>query len=154
VPKSLNNHNDIIHAIGIKTTPERLYEAITTQKGLAAWWTPGTKAEPRVGGVNEFKFDGTTVKFQVEALEPLHRVVWSTVEVPSDWDGTQVTFDLTPDGDVVYLRFSHTGFASTDGGFGMTSYSWAQYLRSIKMLLETGRGEPYGSQGSRLAGTT
>ncbi len=51
-------------------------------------------------------------------------------------------------------RFSHAGFASPGGSFGVTSYAWAQYVRSIKLLLETGEGEPFGSRGSRLAGTT
>jgi len=27
-----------------------------------------------------------------------------------------------------------------------TSYAWAQFLRSLKILLETGQGEPFGSR--------
>jgi hypothetical protein len=76
------------------------------------------------------------------------------VQVPPKWEGTQILFDITPKDDIVNLKFSHIGFASPDGSFGVTSYSWAQYLRSIKLLLETGEGEPFGSVGSRLAGTT
>jgi uncharacterized protein YndB with AHSA1/START domain len=145
---------DIVHSVDIEATPERLYDAITTQLGLAGWWTPQVKAEPKVGALNEFHFVDTTLKFRVDRLEPDHHVSWSSVQVPSDWEGTQVTFDITPEGNTVNLRFSHIGFASTGGSFGVTSYSWAQYLRSIKLLLETGEGEPFGSVGSRLAGTT
>ena len=47
---------DIVHSVDIETTPERLYEAIATQKGLAGWWTPQVKAEPTVGALNEFHF--------------------------------------------------------------------------------------------------
>jgi len=107
-----------------------------------------------VGALNEFYFEGTTLTFRVDKLEPARHVSWSSVQVPSDWEGTQVLFDISPSGNLVNLRFSHTGFTSLDGSFGVTSYSWAQYLRSIKLLLETGEGEPFGSQGSRLAGTT
>jgi uncharacterized protein YndB with AHSA1/START domain len=145
---------DIVHSIDIRTTPESLYEAITTQKGLARWWTPQVKAEPAIGAINEFYFDGTTLKFRIDKLEPAHHVAWSSVQVPSDWEGTQVLFDIIPEGDTVNLRFSHSGFASDGGSFGATSYAWAQYVRSIKLLLENGEGEPYGSRGSRLAGTT
>jgi uncharacterized protein YndB with AHSA1/START domain len=145
---------DIVHSVDIKTTPDRLYEAITTQKGFAGWWTPQVKAEPTVGALNEFHFEGTILKFRVNKLENARRVGWSSVQVPSDWEGTQVLFDITPQDDTVNLRFSHSGFASTGGSFGVTSYSWAQYLRSIKLFLETGEGEPFGSRGSRLAGTT
>ncbi len=145
---------DIVHSVDIETTSDRLYEAITTQKGLAGWWTPHVKAEPMVGALNEFHFEGTTLKFRVDKLEAGRHVAWSSVQVPPDWERTQVLFDITPEGDTINLRFSHTGFASLSGSFGVTSYSWAQYLRSIKLLLETGEGEPFSSRGSRLAGTT
>ena len=145
---------DIVHNVIIKTTPDHLYEAITTQKGLAGWWTPQTKAEPTIGTLNEFRFIGTILKFRIDALEPTRHIAWSSVQVPPDWEGTQVLFDITPEDNTANLRFSHIGFASTGGSFGITSYSWAQYLRSIKLLLETGEGEPFGSVGSRLAGTT
>ena len=144
----------IVHSVDIETTPDHLYDAITTQKGLSGWWTPQVKAEPTVGTLNEFRFAGITLTFCVSKLEPARHVAWSSVQVPPDWEGTQVLFDITPKDDMVNLRFSHAGFASLDGSFGVTSYSWAQYLRSIKLLLETGEGEPFGSAGSRLAGTT
>jgi uncharacterized protein YndB with AHSA1/START domain len=152
--KGNNMQFDIVHSVDIKTTPARLYEAITTQKGLAGWWTSQVKAEPATGVVNEFYFEDTALKFRVDKLESARHVAWSSVQVPPDWEGTQVLFDITPQDDSVNLRFSHTGFASYGGSFGVTSYSWAQYMRSIKLLLETGEGEPFGSKGSRLAGTT
>lgn len=145
---------DIVHSIDIATTPERLYEALTTQKGIAGWWTPDVKAEPVVNSVNELNFQGTTLKFRVDKLEPARHVAWSSMDVPPQWEDTRVLFDITPDGDMVNLKFSHAGFTSLEGDFGITSYSWAQYVRSIKLLLETGEGEPFGSRGSRLAGTT
>ena len=145
---------DIVHSVDIKTTADRLYEAITTRKGLAGWWTPQVKAEPMIGAINEFHFEGTTLRFRVNELEPARHIAWSSVQVPSHWEETQVQFDIIPGDDTVNLRFSHTGFASTGGSFGVTSYSWAQYMCSIKLLLETGEGEPFGSRGSRLAGTT
>ncbi len=145
---------DIVHSIDIATTPERLYDALTTRKGIAGWWTPDVKAEPVVGTVNEMSFVGTTLKFRVDELEPARHVAWSSVDVPPQWKNTQVIFDITPEEDMVNLKFRHNGFTSLDGDFGITSYSWAQYVRSIKLLLETGEGEPFGTEGSRLAGTT
>lgn len=145
---------DIVHSVTIGATAQRLYSVITTQEGLAQWWTPEVKAEPTVGVLNEFRFEGTTLTFRVEELEPSRHIAWSSVQVPPDWEGTRVLFDITAEHGAVNLRFSHAGFASMGGSFGVTSYSWAQYLRSMKLLLETGVGEPFGSQGSRLAGTT
>jgi uncharacterized protein YndB with AHSA1/START domain len=145
---------DIIHSIDIETTPERLYDAVTTRKGIAGWWTPDVKAEPKVGAINELGFMGMILKFRVDRLEPVRHISWSGLQVPPLWEQTRVHFDITPDGDMVLLKFTHAGFTSTGGDFGLTSYSWAQYVRSIKLLLESGEGEPFGSKGSRLAGTT
>jgi uncharacterized protein YndB with AHSA1/START domain len=146
---------DIVHCIDIDTTPERLYQAITTQEGLAGWWAPQSKAEPKLGSLNEFNFGPErTLKFRVEQLESARRVVWSSLQVPPDWSATQVRFDITPKGHRVSRRFCHSGFASTAGSFGMTNYSWAQYIRSLKFFLETGKGEPFESPASRAAGTT
>ena len=146
---------EIVHSIDIKPTPERLYEAITTQKALAGWYTPQTKAEPKVGAIIEFRFGReATLTFRVEKLEPTRQVVWSAVQAPPDWRGAYLTFDITPAENAANLRFSQTGFAPDYALLSCFSYLWAQYIRSLKLLLEAGEGEPYGSPASRAAGTT
>ena len=146
---------EILLSLDIAATPERLYEALTTQEGLAGWWTPEAKAEPRVGAVNEFGFAGLArLAFRVDALEPGRHVAWSAMQVPPDWQGTRIAFDITPAEKSVNLRFSQTGFAHPYEHFGMFSYLWAQYMRSLKLLAETGAGEPFGSPGSKAARTT
>lgn len=145
----------IVLRVDIETTPEQLYDAITTQKGLAGWYTPQTKAEPRVGTMVELQFDeSTTLMFCVDELEAESHVTWSGVQVPSDWEGTRIQFDLTSHGDLVTLQFHQTGLPPAYDDLSCLSYLWSQYLRSLKAFLETGEGEPYGSAGSRLAGTT
>lgn len=146
---------DIVLSVNIQTTPERAYEAITTQKGLAGWWTPEVKAEPTVGAVDEFYFGGAVVKFRVDKLEPGRHVAWSGVQqIFPDWEGTKILFDIAPEGEGVSLKFSQTGFESLGGTYAGSNYAWAQFLRSLKLLLETGKGEPFGSEGSRRAGTS
>jgi uncharacterized protein YndB with AHSA1/START domain len=147
--------SDILLSVDIQTTPQQLYEAITTQQGLAGWYTPKTKAEPRMGAVIELKFDElTTLKFHVDEIEAERHVIWSGVQVPTDWEGTHIRFDMTPQGNMVNLQFSQTGLPPAYEDLGVFSYLWGQYLRSLKVFLETGEGEPFGSAGSRLAGTT
>ncbi len=50
--------NDILHRVGITTSPEDVYAALTTIDGLAGWWTEDTRGDSAVGGVIEFRFDG------------------------------------------------------------------------------------------------
>jgi uncharacterized protein YndB with AHSA1/START domain len=146
---------DIIHGVEIETTAEKLFEALSTEKGIAAWWTTA-KTQAKVGGINEFAFGPGAVTFRVERLEPGKAVAWSAEQVPPEWKGTQVLFELSngSKGGSVALRFGHTGFKTMTPIVAFTSYAWAQFLRSLKLLLETGEGEPYGSPASLAAGTT
>jgi uncharacterized protein YndB with AHSA1/START domain len=146
---------DIIHGLDIDTTAERLFEALSTDEGIAAWWTKA-KTHPTVGGINEFAFGAGAVSFRVERLEPGKAVEWSADQVPPDWKGTRVLFELSEGKrrGTVTLRFTHAGFHAMTPVVAFTSYAWAQYLRSLKLLLETGRGEPFGSAASLAAGTT
>jgi uncharacterized protein YndB with AHSA1/START domain len=146
---------DIIHGLEIETTAEKLFAALSTDRGIAAWWTKA-KTQPKVGGINEFAFGSGVVTFRVEKLEPGKAVAWAADQVPPDWKGTQVRFELSDGtgGGTVSLRFSHTGFKTMTPVVAFTSYAWAQFLRSLKLLLETGQGEPFGSPASLAAGTT
>lgn len=142
--------------LGFDATPERTYEAITTQKGLADRYTPRTKAQPKVGGLVEFGFaaEGVTLSFRVKELEYARHVAWSGTGVPPDWRKPRILFDIEPSEESVNLRFRQTGLPGQYKMAGCFTYLWGQYLRSLKMLLETGKGEPYGSPGALAAGTT
>jgi uncharacterized protein YndB with AHSA1/START domain len=35
---------DILHRVGIKSSPDAVYRALTTLDGLAGWWTRNTQA--------------------------------------------------------------------------------------------------------------
>ena len=143
---------DIVHEIDIATTPERLYEALTTQAGLAAWYTPDTAF---MADEVQFQFAAlTTLRFRVERLDLNRHVTWTGIEVPEEWKSTPITFDIVPDRDSVTLRFRQSGFADGYRPFGGFSYCWGQYIRSLKLLLEAGKGEPFGSAESIACGTT
>jgi uncharacterized protein YndB with AHSA1/START domain len=157
---------DIIHELKIETTPEKLFNALSTDDGISAWWTKA-KTQTEVGGINEFDFRGNPATFRIEKLEPGKVVGWSAQQVPPDWKGTHVLFEVSTEpvdqrwgaghkdqrGSVV-LRFSHKGFKAMTPLVAFSSYSWAQFLRSLKLFLETGKGEPFGSPASIAAGTT
>jgi uncharacterized protein YndB with AHSA1/START domain len=128
---------DIIHGLDIETTADKLFEALSTDKGVAAWWTKA-KTHPEVGSLNEFAFGPGAVTFRVEKLEPGKAVAWSAEQVPPDWKGTKVLFELS-NGDKagsVTLRFSHLGFKTLTPVVAFTSYAWAQFLRSLKLAYQ------------------
>jgi uncharacterized protein YndB with AHSA1/START domain len=145
---------DINLGVEIQTTPAKLFAALTTDTGIAAWWTKA-KTSASVGAINEFAFGTDVVTFRTETLEPGKAVGWAAAQVPADWKSTKVLFDISQDkSGTVVLRFSHRGFETMTPMVAFTGYAWAQYLRSLKLYLETGTGEPSGSPASIAAGTT
>jgi len=47
---------DILHKIGIQSSLNDTYRALTTPEGLSAWWTNSTQDESDVGGPLKFRF--------------------------------------------------------------------------------------------------
>ena len=48
----------IIHFVRIHAVPENVYRALTTEDGLAGWWSTVVRVQPNVGGVIDFRFTG------------------------------------------------------------------------------------------------
>lgn len=146
---------NIIHSIQIKTTPERLVEAVTTAKGIAGWYTPEVKMESKIGSLIALTFgDYGTITFRLEAIEPGRRASWIGVDVPPEWKGSRVAFEVTSVKDEVDFTFTHSGLPDPYAEFGCFNYLWGQYVRSLKFFVETGVGEPFGSAASKAARTT
>ena len=137
---------DIMHLVKIHTSPELVYQALTTAEGIRHWWTRDADLDAQIGGTGEFRFSygGTVVtQVRVEVLTPPSRVGWKTVSsFRPEWDGTTITFDLRAEGSDTVLAFAHRGFDRADEGFALTTTGWGYYLVSLQQYLETGKGAP------------
>ncbi len=138
---------DILHRVGIKSSLDEVYKALTTREGLAAWWAINTQGEGKVGGVIKFRFSAAGVEiggFDMKVLEllPAKRVLWQVVEGPQEWVGTKVSFDLRQSGDHAIVLFKHQGWKEPVEFMHHCSTKWAIYLMSLKSLVETGKGSP------------
>jgi uncharacterized protein YndB with AHSA1/START domain len=138
---------DIMHLIRIRTSSERVYQALTTAEGIRNWWTRDADLDARIGGAGEFRFyDGKGVtKVRVDDLEPPNRVRWKTLSAnaPGGWDGTTITFALRREGADTVVSFAHSGFEHANEGYALVTTGWAYYLVSLQQYLETGRGTPH-----------
>jgi len=47
---------DILHRVGIKSTPKKVFEALSTIDGLSHWWIVDTKGNAKQGGIIHFGF--------------------------------------------------------------------------------------------------
>ena len=140
---------DILHRIGIKSSPAAVYNALTAREGLAAWWTNDTQGESKIGGALQFRFADTrgvemgSFAMRVLDLQPARRVQWEVVGGPDDWIGTRISFDLKQEDDYVIVLFKHQDWKEPVEFMHHCSTKWATFLTmSLKPLLETGTGTP------------
>jgi len=133
---------DILHRVGIKSSLNEVYKALTTREGLAGWWTHDTRGESTVGGVLKFRFAAGGFDMKVLDLRPAEHVLWQVVDGPKEWIGTKVRWDLKQDGDYAIVLLKHQDWREPVEFMHHCSTKWAIFLMSLKSLLETGKGAP------------
>ena len=133
---------DILHRVGIKSSPDEVYKALTTREGLAAWWTNNTQGESNVGGVLQFRFGNGGFDMKVLELDPAKRVLWQVVDGPKEWIGTKVSWELRQESDYAIVLFKHEDWKEPVEFMHHCSTKWGLFLMSLKSLVETGKGAP------------
>ncbi len=134
---------DIIHTVRVKAPREKVYEALSTIDGLAAWWTRTTEGASAPGETIAFRFGQHVTKVRVEELARGGRVAWRVTESSPDWVGTRMTFDLSEQDGATLVRFGHRDWAEANDFYGHCSMKWATFLLSLKSVVETGAGAPF-----------
>jgi uncharacterized protein YndB with AHSA1/START domain len=139
---------DIVHRIGIKAPLSKVYAALSTVEGVAGWWTRETSGESKLGGAVNVLFRSPAGKevgqmdFELRKLEPNQQVLWRFTAGPPEWLGTDVTFDLSQDGDTTLILFGHRNWREPVEFMAHCSMKWAVFLLSLRQLVETGQGRP------------
>ncbi len=149
--------DNYINELRILTSPKHLYDALTTQKGLANWWTQQSEVYPHIGGIATFHFGKKTyVVMKITKLHPNNEVVWKCVEQyfktsgtdkTDEWVGTTVKISINENKDgTTTLTFHHDGLTPKLFCYEDCRKGWNKYLKSLKKYLETGKGSPYRSK--------
>jgi uncharacterized protein YndB with AHSA1/START domain len=136
---------DILHEVGIKASPDAVYQALTDTNKLAGWWTSDTRGSgSEVGDVLEFWFGDFCQKFEVIELQADRLVRWKATgnESLDEWAGTEIAFALSADEKQCFVHFSHSGWIRDSGMLPHCSTKWAVFMLSLKDLLEKGKGQP------------
>jgi uncharacterized protein YndB with AHSA1/START domain len=135
---------DIHHRVGIKASPEKIYEALTTNDGLTRWWTNDVSGAGEVGSTIEFRFNGGGPDFTVTKLIPNKTVCWQhSGNMPEPWMGTDISFQLELTENQTFVRFTHANWKESSDFMAHCSTKWAVFLLSLKDALETGKGKPF-----------
>ena len=137
---------DIKHLFHISAPREKIYEALSTVKGLSNWWTIQTSGNPEVGGILEFRFGPQWFnKMKVLSLRKNEFIEWECIAGADDWIGTKICFSLDGHDGKTRVRFEHAGWKEANDFFGQCSFAWGRYMESLRQLCQTGNGEAFGS---------
>lgn len=92
----------------------------TTRDGVAARYTPETKADAKVGGLVECTFGNYgSLRCSVDELVPNRRVKWTVGQGPPEWMGSRIIFELAHDGGATDFECSHAGPPDPYASFSM-----------------------------------
>lgn len=133
-----------VFEIYIRTTPERLWEAITDSEirsiyhfgaSIVTDWTPGSRFEQRHPGADGLLGEGVNLE-----VDPPRRLVQSMVALWGDdvrSEGTsRITWEIEPVGDSCRLTVTHDQLR--DGANEQLYGGWPMILSGLKTWLETG----------------
>ncbi len=141
--------SDYTTEFGVERSPHDVYEAIND---IPAWWVTQVEGSNAAIG-HEFSYvvpGEHACALRVAQLAPDARIVWrvirsrmSVVTDPEELVGTDITFELVPDGDTTRVRFTHVGLSPADECYEASVAAWEHYIgESLPALLTTGTGAP------------
>lgn len=122
----------------IEVAPERVYDALTSVRDLAAWYAPVTGS-----GAGELRFDvggDTTMVIRVAEATPGDAVRWQVESSPRpEWAGTTIAFTLHRNAaGATVVEFRHHGLRRGLGCYDESVQAWERHLASLREYLESG----------------
>ena len=140
-----NSESRFVYVTYIRTTPEKLWEALTTPEFMKRYWF-GMHCESQWTAGSSWKlvsgdgqiFDAGGI---VEAEPPRRLVIrWQHQNKPELMaEGeSQCTMELEPVGEAVKLSITHTIERRPSKLIEAVSGGWPQVLSNLKSLMETG----------------
>ncbi|MBO0867085.1 MAG: SRPBCC domain-containing protein [Micromonosporaceae bacterium] len=141
--------NSLTIAFTVNRTPSQVFDAITD---VRSWWSGDiTGPTDELGAEFTYRYADVHRSTQrITELIPGKRVAWHVVdgylnfvEDPTEWTGTDITFDVTPVADGTEVRFTHIGLAADQECFESCSSAWRYYIAtSLRSLINEGPGRP------------
>jgi uncharacterized protein YndB with AHSA1/START domain len=135
---------EFIYVTYIETTPEKLWEALTSSEfSRRYWFNADLISDWKVGSPFALVMDGTTKDVgKILEADPPRRLSYTFQHVTNEEARKQppstVVFNIEPHGKLVKLTLTHGDFAEGNTHLDGISKGWPAILSSLKSLLESG----------------
>jgi uncharacterized protein YndB with AHSA1/START domain len=131
----------------VDQSPDEVFAAITNVRG---WWTGDIEGGADKLG-DEFTYRYKDIHYsrqKITELVPGRKLVWHVVDAnlsftedPAEWKGTDIAFDVAPDGERTRVRFTHEGLVPEFECFDQCSNAWGSLINSnLRNLIASGDG--------------
>jgi hypothetical protein len=145
----MTNHN-FTTTFSVDQNPEEVFKAINSVRG---WWSEeieGTTDELEAEFTYHYE-DVHRCKMKITEFIPGINVVWFVLdnyfnftEDKTEWKGTEISFEISIQGNKTEVRFAHLGLIPEYECFEVCSNAWGSYINgSLRSLITTGKGNPH-----------
>ncbi len=133
----------------VDQSPQEVFDAINNVRG---WWSGEIEGSTdRLGAEFTYRYKDIHRSTQkITELVPGRKVAWHVsdarlelVKDKTEWNGTELVFEIKKKGDKTELRFTHVGLVPLFECYGDCSGAWGFYIdNSLRSLITTGKGDP------------
>lgn len=141
----------------VDQSPAEVFAAINN---VRSWWSEEIDGDTdKPGAVFYYHFqDIHRCTIKVAELVSNKKVAWHVlhndfnfIKDKTEWNDTDVVFEIEKKGDQTELHFTHVGLAPMHECYEVCSDAWGTYINgSLRDLIATGRGRP--NQNVEIAG--
>ena len=151
-----------VYTTYIKTTPERLWKALTEPAFTERYWGTTFESDWNAGSTMTWDHQGVVIADPAQVVlecEPYRRLSYTWHTFTPEWAEahgfgdellakvaserrSKVTFDIEPVGQMVKLTVVHDDFEPGSTVAELVSEGWPRLLSDLKTLLETGEVLP------------
>ena len=137
---------EIRHSFLIGAPPDAIADALMQEKHIQRWWTKEARVQDGKGVLGWSGY-GWEVELEMAHDSATRKVVWqclkSNMQNTNAWEGTTITFALTPQIAGTRIDFAQTGYRESPC-YEVCWQGWAFFVgTSFKQYIETGKGIPY-----------
>ena len=133
----------------VEQSPEEVFDAVNNVRG---WWSGNIEGSTdRLGEEWTYRYkDMHRSKQKITELVPGKKIVWhvldsylSFVKDKTEWNGTDVVFEISKKDDKTQLKFTHSGLVPDFECYDDCSNAWGGYINgSLRKLIIKGKGRP------------
>lgn len=135
---------NLFHYFPINAPLEKVFECVSTAKGLDIWWGNSSTGKPAIGETYRLYFGaGYNWEAIVSKFTPNKEFELTITKADSDWMNSKVGFMLSDKNNVTEVHFYHIGWKEDNEHYRISNFCWAMYLRILKRYLEFGEEVPY-----------